>query len=426
MLIKNHKTILSLQKNKMNKFQLYILFFFCFSLGFSQTQQEKLEARKIQIQKEISAFSSLLQTEKKKEKSVLNEIAEQKARIRLSEKLISTTAKQKRLLGDDIYSTQLKINKLNRELKILKEDYEKMIVKTYKSRNDQSKIMFVLSSQNFLQAYKRIQYMKQYAGFRKMQGEEIQEKQIKLGVAKTKLEKDKKQKEKVLAENEAEKKLLVEQKLEQEKLAKLIQKDKKKYIADINKKQNEEKDIDKKIKKIIADEIAAANKRNAEKTGVKINAETSTSKFVLTPEGQIVSNNFKGNKGRFSWPVDNGYVYSRFGIHPHPVHSNLTIENSGVEIATQPGSNARAIFEGEVFQIQVVKSSNTKAIYVKHGDFITVYMNLSSVNVGVGDKVSVKQILGKIQTDSSGKAVIKFLVLQNTTYLNPEQWLANM
>lgn len=424
MLIKNHKTILSLQKNKMNKFQLYILFFFCFSLGFSQTQQEKLEARKIQIQKEISAFSALLQTEKKKERSVLNEIAEQKARIRLSEKLISTTAKQKRLLGDDIYSTQLKINKLNRELKILKEDYEKMIVKTYKSRNDQSKIMFVLSSQNFLQAYKRIQYMKQYAGFRKAQGVEIQEKQTKLTVAKTKLEKDKKQKEKILAENEAEKKLLEEQKKEQEKLAKLIQKDKKKYITDINKKQKEAKAIDKQIKKIIADEIAATNKRNAAKSGVKAN--TSSSKFELTPEGKIVSNNFKGNKGRFSWPVDNGYVYSRFGVHPHPVHSNLTIENSGVEIATQPGSSARAIFEGEVFQIQVVKSTNTKAIYVKHGDFITVYMNLSSVNVGVGDKVSVKQILGKIQTDSSGKAIIKFLVLQNTTYLNPEQWLANM
>lgn len=410
----------------MNKFQLYLLFFFCFSLGFSQTQQEKLEARKVQIQQEIAAYKNLLQTEKNKEKSVLNEIAEQKARIRLSEKLINTTAKQKRLLADDIYATQLKINKLNRELKILKEDYEKMIVKTYKSRNDQSKIMFVLSSQNFLQAYKRIQYMKQYAGFRKMQGEEIQEKQIKLNIAKTKLEKDKKQKEIIIAENEAEKKLLLEQKKEQDILAKRIQKDKKKYLADISKKQREARDIDKKIKQIIADEIAAANKRNAQKAGAKPSKATSSSKFELTPEGKIVSNNFKGNKGRFSWPVDNGFVYSRFGVHPHPVHSNLTIENSGVEIATKPGTNARAIFEGEVFQIQVVKATNTKAIYVKHGDFITVYMNLSGVNVGVGDKVSAKQILGKIQTDATGKAIIKFLVLQNTTYLNPEQWLANM
>lgn len=409
----------------MKQFQLIILFFFCFSLGFSQTQQEKLEAQKIQIQKEISAFKNLLQTEKKKERSVLSEIAAQKARIRLSERLISTTAKQKRILDDNIYLNQLQINKLNRELEVLKEDYAKMIVKSYKSRNDQSRIMFVLSSQNFLQAYKRIQYMKQYAGFRKMQGDEIQEKQTNLSIAVVKLEKDKKNKEKVLAENQAEKKVLEEKKKEQEQLAKLIQKDKKKYTADIDKRQKEARNIDKQIKKIIADEIAAANKRNAAKTGTKTST-ASVSKFNLTPEGKIVSNNFKLNKGKLPWPVDNGYVYSRFGVHPHPVHKNLTIENSGVEIATKPGSNARAIFNGEVLQIQIVKGSNTKIIYVQHGDFITVYMNLISVNVNIGDKVSVKQILGKIQTDSSGSAVIKFLVLQNTTYLNPEHWMSNM
>ena len=408
----------------MKQFQLYILLFFCFSVGFSQTQQEKLEARKEQIQKEISAFKELLQTEKKKERSVLTEIAAQKARIRLSERLINTTAKQKRILDDNIYLNQLEINKLNRELKVLKEDYAKMIVKSYKSRNDQSRIMFILSSQNFLQAYKRIQYMKQYAGFRKMQGDEIKEKQDKLGVAVVKLEKDKKNKEKVIAENEAEKKTLEEKRKEQEQLAKIIQKDKKKYAADIDKKQKESKEIDRQIKKIIADEIAAANKRNAAKTGSTAST-SSVAKFDLTPEGKIVSDNFKLNKGKLPWPVDNGYVQLRYGDQPHPVHKNLTVHNSGVEIATKPGSNARAIFGGTVLQVQVI-SANNKAVYVQHGDFITVYLNLSSVNVSKGDQVVIKQILGKIHTDSSGSAVIKFLVLQNTTYLNPEQWMSNM
>lgn len=408
----------------MKQFQLSLLFFICFSMGFSQTQQEKLEARKAQIQKEISAFKELLQTEKKKERSVLSEIAAQKARIRLSERLINTTAKQKRILDDNIYLNQLEINKLNRELKVLKEDYAKMIVKSYKSRNDQSRIMFILSSQNFLQAYKRIQYMKQYAGYRKMQGDEIQEKQTKLAAAVNKLEKDKKNKEKVLAENEAEKKILEEKKKEQEKLAKIIQKDKKKYAADIDKKQKESRDIDRQIKKIIADEIAAANKRNATKTGSTAST-ASVSKFELTPEGKIVSDNFKSNKGKLPWPVDNGYVQLRYGDQPHPVHKNLTVHNSGVEIATKPGSNARAIFGGVVLQVQVI-SANNKAVYVQHGDFITVYLNLSSVNVSKGDSVSIKQILGRIHTDSSGSAVIKFLVLQNTTYLNPEHWMSNM
>lgn len=408
----------------MNRYILVLSFLFCSLLAVAQpTKQEKLEEQKAQIQKEIAAFRALLSDEKKKEKSVLSQLAEQKARIRLSEKLISTTAKQKRLLEDDIYLTQLEINKLNRELKVLKDDYSKMIVKSYKSRNDKSRIMFVLSSQNFLQAYKRIQYMKQYASYRKMQGDEIVEKQEKLNIAKTRLEKNKVEKEKVLVENQKEKELLEEQKKEQEKLAKEVQKNKKKYTAEIDKKQKAAKEIDRQIKKLIAEAIAAANKKNEAKTGVK--ASSSTSKFVLTAEGKIVSDNFKANKGKLPWPVEKGYVQLRYGDQPHPVHRNLTVHNSGVEIATEPGSSARAIFDGEVLQVQVV-SANNKAVYIRHGDFVTVYLNLQSVSVKQGDNVSIKQTIGRIHTDSSGKAVIKFLVLQNTTTLNPEQWLFNM
>ena len=410
----------------MNK-SFVLLFLLAFTLGVAQPsdKQRKLEEQKQQIQKEIATFRQLLQNETKKEKSVLTAIANQKARIRLSEKLISTTAKQMRLLDDDIYLTQLQINKLNRELNVLKEDYAKMIVKSYKSRNDQSRVMFVLSSQNFLQAYKRIQYMKQYAGFRKMQGDEIQEKQENLKQAMTRLEANKKEKEKVLAESEAEKKELEIQKQEQEKLVKLIQKDKKKYAADINKKQKEAKAIDAQIKKLIAEAIAEANRKNAAKTGVKTPTATASSKFVLTPEGKIVSDNFKSNKGKLPWPVEKGYVFNKFGVRPHPTERNLTINNSGVEIATEPGKWARAVFDGEVLQVQVV-SANNKAVYIRHGDFVTVYLNLQSVSVKPGDKVSIKQNIGKIHMDPSGKAVVKFLVLQNTTTLNPEQWLSNM
>ena len=411
----------------MNK-SFVLLFLLAFTLGIAQPsdKQRQLEEQKQQIQKEIATFKKLLQNETKKEKSVLNEISAQKARIRLSEKLIRTTAKQMRLLDDDIYLTQLEINKLNRELNVLKEDYAKMIVKSYKSRNDQSRVMFVLSSQNFLQAYKRIQYMKQYAGFRKMQGDEIQEKQENLKQAVTRLEANKKEKEKVLAESEAEKKELEVQKQEQEKLVKLIQKDKKKYAADINKKQKEAKAIDAQIKKLIAEAIAEANRKNATKTGVKTPTATSSSKFVLTPEGKIVSDNFKANKGKLPWPVEKGYVFNKFGVRPHPTERNLTINNSGVEIATESGSNARAVFEGEVLQIQVIKGTNRKIVIIQHGDFMTIYQNLETVNVRTGDKVSFKQNLGRIATDASGKAILKFLITQNVTTLNPELWLANM
>jgi septal ring factor EnvC (AmiA/AmiB activator) len=410
----------------MNQFLKIAFFFFITTLCFAQpSEQQKLEERKAQILKEISENKSRLEAEKKKEKSVLKQISEQKGLIQLRQKLLNTTAKQTRLLSDEIYLTQLEMNKLNRELKVLKEDYEKMIVKSYKSRNEQSRIMFILSAENFLQAYKRIQYMKQYAGFRKMQGEEIKEKQNKLAQAEKRLSESKKEKEVVLVQTEKEKQELEKEKQEQERLVKLIQKDKKKITAEISKKQKEAKDIDAKIKKLIAAEIAAANKRNAEKSGTTAPkaGTTAASKFVLTAEGKVASDNFKANKGKLPWPVAKGFVSLKHGDQPHPIHKNLTIHNSGVEISTEPGSSARAVFGGEVLQVQVI-SANNKAVYIQHGDFITVYLNLSSVSVSKGQKVSIKQNIGKIHTDSSGKAVIKFLVLQNTTTLNPETWLS--
>ena len=409
----------------MNHYLKILLFFFITSIAFAQSsEQQKLEEKKAQILKEIADNKVRLESEKKKEKTVLSQIIQQVNLISLRQQLLNTTAKQTRLLTDDIYLTQLELNKLNRELKVLKEDYEKMIVKSYKSRNDQSRVMFVLSSESFLQAYKRIQYMKQYAGFRKMQGDEIKVKQDRLVVAEKSLQVSKKQKEKVLQETEKEKIALEQEKKEQERLVKSIQKDKKKLAAEIDKKQKEARGIDAKIKKLIADEIAAANKRNAAKSGTTApkSGTAAASKFVLSAEGKVVSDNFKANKGKLPWPVVDGYISLKHGDQPHPIHTNLTIHNSGVEISTKPGSSARAVFGGEVLQVQVI-SANNKAVYIQHGDFITVYLNLASVSVSKGQKVSIKQNIGTIHTDSSGKAMIKFLVLQNTTTLNPETWL---
>ncbi|WP_313808138.1 peptidoglycan DD-metalloendopeptidase family protein [Flavobacterium sp.] len=409
---------------------LFTLFFLCLSASlFAQPSDEKqrqLEQRKAQLQKEMQEMQRLLQMEKKKEKSILGEIAQQNAKIRISEKLISTTAKQKRLLSDDIYLKQLEINKMRRELKDLKDDYSKMIVKSYKSRSEQSRIMFVLSSENFLQAYKRMQYMKQYASFRKMQGDEIKVKTGQLEVATNKLEVKKKDKEKVLAESEQEKKVLEQDRAEQQKLAKAVQKDKKKYTAEIKKKQAESKRVEAQIQRLIREAIAEAN-RKAKESGKAVSKPDTggSAKFVLTTEGQMLADNFKSNKGRLPWPVEKGYVYSAFGTHPHPAYPDLTITNSGVEIATQPGSSARAVFSGEVLRVQVINANN-KAVFIQHGDYITVYNDLSSVSVAAGDKVSTKQVIGRIHTNSSGKSIMKFMMYQNTTTLNPQSWINNM
>jgi septal ring factor EnvC (AmiA/AmiB activator) len=389
--------------------------------------QKKLEKRKEQLLEEIRVNERILQENKKKEKSVVNVIQQQKAKIELREKLIQTNEKQAKLLNDDIYTNQLKINKLNRELEALKEDYANMIVKSYKSRSERSRAMFLLSSKDFTQAYKRVQYMKQYAGYRKSQGDEIKVKTTELEAYNVKLAALKSEKEKIIQEQEKEKLVLVQEKQEQEKLVKSIKKDQKKIVADIKKKQQEAKEIDKKIQKAIRDAIAAENKKTAKKGGTKTaSTGTSSSKIVLTAEGKIESDNFKANKGKLPWPVEKGFVSLKFGNQPHPVQPTLTIHSNGVEITTESGSSARAVFAGEVMLIQVLSPIN-KAVYIRHGDFITVYQNLSTVSVNKGDKVGLKQTIGSIRTnESTGKTAIKFSVLQNDSFLNPQSWLYNM
>ena len=418
----------------MNKFLLTLfVVFFTLSVAAQIDEKEKLEQRKEQLQRELSEAKTKLQNEKKKEKSVLKEIAGQEAQIKISEKIISTIAKQTRILDDNIYLTQLEINKLNRDLKIMKEDYAKMMVKSYKSRSEQSRIMFVLSSNSFLQAYKRVQYMKQYAGYRKRQAEEIKIKQARLGVAVTSLQTNKKEKEVVIVEKTKIKEEHEKLKQEKEKTAKLIQKDKKKIAAEIAKMDKERKAIDKKIKKMINDAIAAENKKRkaeqaaaAKKSGSTTPVKTtpvSSTKIELTPEGKLSSDSFKANKGRLPWPVAKGYISTGYGDVPHPDYKNIVIHNSGIDITTDPGSSAMAVFSGEVSGVQVSQTTNTYTILVRHGDFFTAYSNLSSVSVSVGNKVSAKQVLGKIKTNAKGNSVLKFVINQNTTVLNPKSWI---
>lgn len=436
----------------MPKFLLSLIFLCLTSVMWSQSQQEKLEQRKAQIQQEIKDNEKLLQSVKSKEKSAMNVFMIQKNKIRLKEILINTTEKQSKLLANDMYINQMKINKLNRELSILKEDYAKMILKSYKSRSEQSRAMFILSSENFLQAYKRAQYLKQYTNFRKAQGEEIYSKSTELISYNRKLQVQKVAKQKLIAENEKEKEGLVKEKVEQEKLVNSIKKDKNKIVSDIRKKQRESKTIDKQIDRLIREAIAEANRKaaierakakalalaNSAKSSSKGETKeavreaakeaskdpVSSSRIELTPESKIVADNFRANKGNLPWPVSSGFISLGYGDQAHPIYSSLVVHNSGVEITTNEGASALAVFGGEVSNIIVLSPVN-KAVMIQHGDYFTIYQNLSSVSVSKGDKVSIKQVIGRVRTNGdTGKTVIKFLLLQNTSYTDPKSWLA--
>ncbi len=411
------------------------------------SQQEKLEQRKAQIQQEIRDNEKMLQSVRKKEKSAVNEYLIQANKIKLKEKLINTTAKQEKLISNDMYINQVKVNKLKKELEILKADYAVMILKSYKSRSQQSRAMFILSSDSFLQAYKRAQYLKQYTNFRKNQGLEIQSKTAQLVDFNAKLDGQRQVKKKIIAENQKEKVTLEVEKKEQQKLVNSLKKDKSKIAADIKSKQKESKVIDGKIKDLIREQIRKANEERRRKIeeerrriieeNKKKGIETkdsdlpdtpppaSSDKITLTPEGKILAADFKANRGKLPWPVEKGFISLGYGDNPHPLHPSITVHNSGVEITTENGATARAVFEGTVSKVIALSPVN-RAVFIQHGDYFTVYQNLSSVSVEQGDKVKVKQSLGKVRTSGdTGRTIIKFLILQNTTYNNPEGWLQN-
>lgn len=407
-----------------------------------QAQQRKLEERKAQILKEIKEFQTLLNTNKKQERNILAELNEQNRKIKLQTELISNSQKQVRTLKNDIYVNTLAANKLRRELAVLKEDYAKTIVKSYKSRSEQNRIMFILSSENFLQAYKRMQYIKQYAKYRKSQGDEIREKFEELEKITAHLEVQKRKQEQIAKEQENQRQELQTERRKQSELMSLVKKDSKKYADQIRNKQQETKKIDQQIKAIIKKIIeeenrkrreeeerrrreeeaknAKAGKTNTTKTSV---TKTSTAgKFDMTPEEKALATSFSNNRGKLPWPVEKGYISARYGTIKHPEY-DIQYENHGIEITTERGATVRSVFEGEVSQVQII--GNSRTVFIRHGEYISVYQNLASVNVSKGQKVSTKQQIGTVGTNFEGEAVLKFLITKNSDYNNPQSWLSS-
>lgn len=411
------------------------IFLLLFSISLTaqqdyEAEQRKLEQKKATLLKEIKDVQNLLNINKKKERDVLGELSAQNRKIKLQQDLIANSRRQERNLANDIYVNTLASNKLKRELKVLQADYAKTVRMSYKSRSDQSKILFILSSNSFLQAYKRVQYLKQYANYRKSQGDELNKKTQELAKINADLEIQKQKQQRVIEEHEKQKKVLEEDRKKQNELMSLIKKDSRLYNAQIKKKQQETQKIDREIKRLIQKSIEEANRRAREKAEREAKAKgktlepakkSSPGKLDMTPEDTALANSFKANRGKLPWPVEKGYISLKYGDQPHPEHPNLTIHNSGIEITTESGANVRSVFEGEVLNIQVI--GNTRAVTIRHGEYITVYQNLASVTVTTGQKVSTKQKIGTVGVNYEGKPILKFVISQNSSINNPQSWL---
>jgi len=401
---------------KLSKIVVLLLFFIGSLSSIAQTK-ESLEQRRIELRQEIQRISDLRNSNKKKEKSVLTEVEDLDRQIRTTENLIKVTNQQANLLTRDINSNTSKIQQLRKELESLKEDYGNMIAKSYKSKSQQSRIMFLLSSESFLQAYKRLQYMKQYANYRKKQGDEIKSKTDELQQLNTNLIAQKKTKDKLIVENRQTRAQLEKNRQSQQVLIKSIRQKEGQFASQIRKKQQEINAIDKQIDDLIRASIAKSNKESG---------STERDTYKLTPEAKALAANFASNKGRLPWPVKSGVVTTRFGTQPHPIVKSVTINSNGVHIETDKGSNAKAVFGGTVSEVQVVKGAN-KAVMVRHGDYLTIYNNLSKIYVKRGDVISLGQDIGEIATNSStGKTTLYFLLYKNMEKLDPADWILKM
>ncbi len=402
-----------------------VLFFGNFSaLAQPGNKQQQLEQQRESILNDIKKINTLLFKTRGVKKTVLSEVEDINQRIKAQQNLIRVTNQQANLLTRKINENLTQISLLRNELQQLKEDYAAMVQKSYKSKSQQSRVLFLLSSEDFLQAYKRVQYMKQYANHRKKQGESIKTKTELLQQLNLDLIDQRKEKDLLISENIAAKAKLKKEKELQQTLITSLKKEESTFTKQIRAKQQKANKINGQIKKLIRDAIAAANKKareNKSKTTI-----ASATKFALTPEAAAIAKDFKNNKGKLIWPVKQGLVINKYGTRQHPQFPNVTQTFHGVEIATNANAQVRAVFNGEILQIQQLKNAN-KAVMIQHGDYITIYYNLATISVKKGDKVSTKDPIGKVFTHPVTKqTVIKFMVYRNDTEMNPADWVYKM
>jgi septal ring factor EnvC (AmiA/AmiB activator) len=398
-----------------------VLIVFFLSLSFLHGQEQEkaaLEAKRNRLQNEIRQINSLLTKEIKERRSVLDQVEEIDQKLRVRRELIKVTNQQANLINRQLNNNLRKIDRLRKELSIFKEDYAEMIRKSYQSKSRQNRLMFILSSESFFQAYKRLQYMKQYTAYRKEQGLKITEKTKQLQLLNKDLISQRKEKEALAKNNRIEQKRLEQEKAMQRDLLVAIRKNETAYKSQLKQKQKEAKALDRQIESLIREAIAESNK----KAGKSSNATT----FALTPEAKVLASNFASNKGKLIWPVDKGVKSKGYGEYSDPVYPGVKHYNNGVTIATEKGASVRSVFEGEVSAIIAVPNGN-KAIQVRHGNFISTYYNIAKVFVKKGQRVASKEPLGEIFTSpSSGKTELKFFLYKYTKRLNPEQWVYRM
>lgn len=424
----------------MKKILLLLMICFFAEGMFSQSTKKikELESRRNELQQQIAESESLLQSTKKDVKSQLDNLALLNGQIADRKKYISTIERDVKSLNNEINSLQRQLNGLRKELKDKKQKYEASVKYMYRNKSVHEKLMFIFSAENLTQTYRRMRYVKEYGNYQRLQAVEIERKQKQIEVKKAELETTRSAKEKLLKQGEAEKKKLEKQEKDRQVILNGLKRKQRGIQNEIRQKRNSAQKLNAQIDRLIEQEIEMARKRaeaEARKNGKSTDSgktEKSKSseavkngkveKYNMNTEDRQLSGSFERNRGILPMPITGPYVIvSHYGQYKVDGLKNVKLDNKGIDIKGKAGAKARAIFDGEVSAI--FKYNGLNNVLVRHGNYISVYCNLSSVSVSKGSKVKTRSELGTIHKDASGNAVLHFQLRKETTKLNPELWL---
>lgn len=385
----------------------YIVVLCLLSLVLSPAYAEsvkELQAKQKKLQQEIEQTNKMLGQTKRDESATLNKLQLIDQNIRNQRELIKTLDSEITALDQEMTMLGSTRDSLQVVLESYKAHYAEMICQSHYARMQQSPLLFLLSSNSFQQLARRARYLQEVAHFRQEQVRRIENTQAEIDIQNELLQANKRDKQTALDSR----------KREQEKL----KRDERKQQTMLTQLKNKEKDLKKKLQQQ-QKKVADLNKKIDEM--VRKQASTTT---TLTKEQQLIAGGFEANKGRLPWPVEKGMISGHFGKQQHPVYSQVTIDNKGIYLQTVAGAKARAVYKGEVTSCFMV--ANTYAVIIQHGNYRTVYSNLSKLNVKQGDTVETKQVIGTIFTDpeQDQKTELYFQIYKDRNILNPELWIA--
>lgn len=404
----------------------------------------ELESKRGALQKQIAESESILKDTKKDVGSQLNSLAALTGQIEERKRYILAINNDVDAIERELNSLERQLRTLEKDLKDKKKKYEASVQYLYKNKSIEEKLMFIFSAKNLGQTYRRMRYVREYATYQRLQGEEILKKQEQIRKKKAERQQVKSAKENLLKEREGEKVKLEEQEKEKRTLVANLQKKQKGLQSEISKKRKEANQLNARIDKLINEEIERARKRAQEearreaaarkKTEGKENQSSSgtgtTEKskpldtYTMSKADRELSGNFAANRGKLPMPISGAYIItSHYGQYAVEGLRNVKLDNKGIDIQGKPGAQARAIFDGKV--AAVFQLNGLFNVLIRHGNYISVYCNLSSASVKIGDSVTTKQSIGQVFSDGTdnGRTVLHFQLRREKEKLNPEPWL---